>query len=299
MQGVLCSVAPSTLRAYSAALTRFLAFAVTAGGDGSWPTSQVVVLQYLVHLRGLGLSPRSMRRDLAAISFFSKAQGFPDPCSGFIVRRALTGWARLAPLPPDRRRPITLDILERVLHALPGLCWSPGEARLFRAAFMVAFYGAFRVSEIVAGSRSDTSGRALAASDLTCSPRLVTITLRRSKTDQRGRGSTVTLRAARRRVLCPVRAVRAFLDCRPLGPGPLFIHEDGSPLSRYQFSSVLRACLLAAGLPPMQFGSHSFRIGAATVAAGLGLPPSVIQSIGRWRSSAFRSYIRPTGEASH
>ncbi|XP_054825892.1 integrase/recombinase xerD homolog [Eublepharis macularius] len=299
MQGVLGSVAPSTLRAYSAALAHFLAFAGAAGGGGAWPTSQDIVLRYLVHLKGSGLSPRSMRRDLAAVSFFSKAQGFPDPCCGFIVRRALEGWARLTPLPPDRRRPITLDILERVLRALPGLCWSPGEARLFRAAFVVAFYSAFRVSEVAAGSRSDTSGRALASSDLTCSPRRVTITLRRSKTDQRGRGSTVTLRAARHRLLCPVRAVRAFLECRPPHPGPLFIHEDGSPLSRYQFSSVLRACLQSAGLPPMQFGSHSFRIGAATVAADLGLPAPVIQSIGRWHSSAFHSYIRPTGGALH
>ncbi|XP_054856230.1 integrase/recombinase xerD homolog [Eublepharis macularius] len=297
MQGVLCSVAPSTLRAYSAAAARFQAFATGAGTQGSWPASQDLVLQYLAHLKGLGLSPRTMRRDLAAISFFSKAQGLPDPCNCFLARRALEGWARLAPPPPDPRRPITIPILERVLQALPNLCWSAFEVQLFRAAFLITFFGAFRVSEVASGSRSDMSGRALAVSDITCSPRRATIRLRRSKTDQRGRGASVTLRAAAGRHLCPVRAIRAYLALRPPFPGPLFAPEDKLPLTRYQFASVLRACLRHAGFPPMRFGTHSFRIGAATVAAGLGLPAPAIQSIGRWRSSAFRSYIRPLGEA--
>ncbi|XP_071144984.1 uncharacterized protein [Mytilus edulis] len=40
------------------------------------------------------------------------------------------------------------------------------------------------------------------------------------------------------------------------------------------------------------YKAHSFRIGAATSAAAKGIPHSVIQGMGRWKSSAFMKYIR-------
>ncbi|XP_054841847.1 integrase/recombinase xerD homolog [Eublepharis macularius] len=280
-------------------MERFVGFTWGAGGGAALPPSEDEVLRYLAHLRVLGRAPRSMRRELAAVSFFCKALGFPDPCRGFIPRRAVEGWARLAPPPADRRRPISLSILRRLLGVLPDCCRSPFEARLFHTAFTLAFFGALRVGELVAGSRDDPSGRALSFSDVSWSPKQVSITIRRSKTDQRGRGVTLCLRASRRGSVCPVRAVGAYLGIRPPLRGPFLIHRDHSPLTRYQFASLLRACLEAARLPPAEFGTHSFRIGAATEAASIGLPDKTIMAIGRWRSGAFRSYIRPSGGSSH
>ncbi|XP_054841826.1 integrase/recombinase xerD homolog [Eublepharis macularius] len=299
MQGVLGSVAPTTLKSYSAAVQRFGAFTWGAGDGAFQPPSQEEVLRYLAHLRALGRAPRTMRHDLAAVSFFCKALGFPDPCCGFIPRRAIEGWARLVPPPPDKRRPISLSILRCILRVLPDLCWSSFEVQLFHTAFSLAFFGALRAGELVAGSRADTSGRALSFTDVSWSPRQVLISIRRSKTDQRGKGAAVCLRASRRGPVCPVRAVGAYLQVRPPQQGPFLIHRDLSPLTRYQFASLLRACLEMAGLPPSQFGTHSFRIGAATEAAGLGLPDRAIMAIGRWRSRAFQSYIRPHWKSGH
>ena len=43
---------------------------------------------------------------------------------------------------------------------------------------------------------------------------------------------------------------------------------------------------------PSKFSSHSFRIGAATVAAHSGIPDHLIQTMGRWSSNASQLYIR-------
>ena len=40
------------------------------------------------------------------------------------------------------------------------------------------------------------------------------------------------------------------------------------------------------------FGSHSFRIGAATTAAAAGVPDHLTQVLGRWTSNAYMPYIR-------
>ena len=58
----------------------------------------------------------------------------------------------------------------------------------------------------------------------------------------------------------------------------------------------LRQMFSAAGLSG-NFSSHSFRIGAATVAAHNGVPDNLIQSLGRWSSDVYQLYIRTPAEA--
>ena len=88
-------------------------------------------------------------------------------------------------------------------------------------------------------------------------------------------------------------AVHDYIQVRPSTEGPLFIHFGGSPLTRYQFSALLKEGIKAMGLSPAEFSPHSFRIGAATSAAVGGIPIDRIMTMGRWRSSAVNSYIRP------
>jgi len=83
-------------------------------------------------------------------------------------------------------------------------------------------------------------------------------------------------------------------DCfiRILGQawGTLFQWQDGTPLSKSKFVEAVWQGLSAANLPAQQFASHSFRIGAATTAAMVGLQDSAIQTLGRWRSDCYQLY---------
>ncbi len=61
-------------------------------------------------------------------------------------------------------------------------------------------------------------------------------------------------------------------------------------MTRFWFQKHLKLIITQAGLPAGNFSCHSFRIGAATTAAQKGLYQ--IQTLGRWSSDAFKSYIR-------
>ena len=71
-------------------------------------------------------------------------------------------------------------------------------------------------------------------------------------------------------------------------------HQDHflSCLTEVPSQEQLTACLSHAGYDCSQYKCHSFRIGAATTAATRGFTDAQIQTMGRWRSAAFRRYIR-------
>jgi hypothetical protein len=74
--------------------------------------------------------------------------------------------------------------------------------------------------------------------------------------------------------------------------GPLFNFLDKTCVSRSFFSEKLRQCLVFCGYDTKVYKGHSFRIGAASMAAIKGMSESLIQEMGRWKSSAFKKYIR-------
>lgn len=92
--------------------------------------------------------------------------------------------------------------------------------------------------------------------------------------------------------ICPVTALLRFLAIRGKLPGPLFVDANGKPLTKGRFVAEVHSALTRANLPTAEYASHSFRIGAATTAAAAGLEDSLIQTLGRWKSSAYLVYIR-------
>lgn len=75
--------------------------------------------------------------------------------------------------------------------------------------------------------------------------------------------------------------------------GPLFCHFNGEPLMRYQFSAILIKTLNFAGVGGGNYKAHSFRIGAATALSMAGYSDDKVKEVGRWKSTAFKSYVRP------
>ncbi|XP_053114245.1 uncharacterized protein LOC128328362 isoform X1 [Hemicordylus capensis] len=291
-RAIQASIAPRTRVAYDKRVRAFLQFRAQVGLVHVWPVPPEQLMQYLVHLHAQGLAVSTMAGHLAALAFFGKARGLPDHSGDFRVRRMLEGWARETPVQPDRRRPVTPEALQLALRQLAGVCASPYEEVLFRAAALVAFFGAFRVGEMFPRSRRGPTSRVLQISDLTMGASRVVLHLRFSKTDQRGKGQSVALHAAGDPGLCPVRALEDYTEARGSAMGCLFIHANGRHVTQFQFWAVMRRAFVAAGVPTQDLAPHSFRIGAASMAARMGYSGPEIRRLGRWRSAAYRRYVR-------
>ena len=90
-------------------------------------------------------------------------------------------------------------------------------------------------------------------------------------------------------------ALKAYLNIRPKFDGPLFCHLNLSVLTRTQFLPALQSSLQFLEYNTHRINTLSFRIGAATYYAMLGLNEDEIKlkrREGRWRSNSYQRYIR-------
>lgn len=225
-----------------------------------------------------------IEKGMTALAFWFKLHGWEDLTKSFVIRQAMKGLKR-GHVRQDSRRPVSLDMLQGLVHGLEEICFSDYDTTLFRAVFVLAFFGAFRVGELVSSSKSFPGG--LQRTKVEMGVGRVDIWLHRSKTDQAGKGRRVVLFAINDMTICPVVNTKLFLQVRCNVEGPFFVHRDGTPLTRFQFVRVFRLGLEGMGKAPLEYGSHSFQIGAATEAARLGLSDAPVKRIGRWESKRF------------
>jgi hypothetical protein len=122
-------------------------------------------------------------------------------------------------------------------------------------------------------------------------PSMARLCIKQSKTDPFRQGVEVFLGKTGSEV-CPIQALVHYIGVRSPLQGPLFILQSGAPLTRPYLVSQLQAALRRAGIEDSRFNGHSFRIGAATTAAQQVLEDSLIQTLGRWRSDAYKIYIK-------
>ena len=288
------SLSDNTKLAYSNALKNFVNFRKENGLENWWPVPSDHLEFFLADLYNKGYSSKTASTFISAISYHHKIHAMEDTCSQFRCRKLLENYRRINPS-MDQRLPIMYDTLRQIWHKLEIVCFNQYETYLFQAVFTLAFFGLFRVSELVWSSAKDP-GRPLQMSDIKFilngkATKVVHIYLRKSKTNQDGRTELIEIYPLDS-VVCPVKALTCYLKHRPSVSNILFCHKDNSPLTRYQFGAVLTKTLSALKINTAGYKSHSFRIGAASWLALQGTPHDVIKKMGRWSSNAFLRYIR-------
>ena len=97
------------------------------------------------------MPPQPLLTNVSEIAATLHLHCLPDVTNHFIVRRLLEGCCRRNAW-RDQWRPITIDILHRIVPALNSVCFNHFQAKLFRVAFLLAFYGFLQIGKNTAPS---------------------------------------------------------------------------------------------------------------------------------------------------
>lgn len=284
------SLSSNTKIAYDKAINVFHDFRLQYCLPPLWPPPVDHIVNFLAFLASKDLAYSTAKVYLSALSHNLQMLGLDNPLKTFIVQKMLAGLRKTKPV-KDIRSPITYQLLLKILQVLPTVTKSRYEHLLFGSAFSVAFFGLLRISELTSASNNNNKN-VIHLSDLQLTKDTIILNLRFSKTDQCGNGFIININKSSESLVC-FEILETFLQCRSKDDGPLFCHLSGSPLSSYQFSSILHKTLTFLGIETKTFKTHSFRIGAATHMYVLGIAEQEIQRRGRWSSDAYKHYLRP------
>ena len=285
-------------------MKRFHSFCITYNVTEPFPLSEQLLYSYASYLTVQGLAPQTGKSYLSALRSMQISLGLPDPreqSSLPVLKRVQAGIsrARLLKGPTTRiRLPITAHLMNRMRVSLSA--YSNPEKVVIWAVACSAFFGFFCLGELLPDSvNSFNPALGLAWGDVAldnqAAPRMVQFHLKRSKCDQFGAGSDIVVGVTGAE-LCPVTAILLYIELRGARPGAFFLDSSFRPVTKPWFIQKVRELLNSVGAPHLQFAGHSFRIGAATAAAMVGVKDSMIQTLGRWHSAAFLQYIRTPKE---
>ena len=267
------------------------------GPDGDLLPASEGTLVYFASYLARTVRHSTIKLYLAAVRNLHIMAGFNDPLKGkLLLHKVLRGILRYQGDQRIRRQPVTPRVLLAIRPILQS--WlSPRDFSMIWAAFNLAFFAFLRCSEFTyAGVHKfyqhfDLCTDCIAFRPNLASPQRITVHLKSSKTDISRQGQSLTI-ADTSSALCAVAAMQKyFLLARPQ-QGPLFYFQSGRYLTRRVVSNLLKDSSRVAGLPYQCLKGHSFRIGAASVAAAAGLPDWLIKVLGRWSSDCYQLYIR-------
>ena len=292
---MLMAWSPSTVRSYSSAQRQFLSFCsqwnLFNDNGLPLPASELTILRFIASL-SKRLAASSIRNYLSAVRNLHIIYGLPDPLQDLPrVPLVLKGLKRVQ---GDNRR-VKTPITSLVLFSMKlQLNFQLYDHVMFWAACCLAFFGFLRCSEFTVPAGGFQADIHLAPTDVLVDrkpvPDNLFINLKKSKTDQFKIGCSIVL-ARSDSPICPVSALLAYLHLRGPSQGPLFVFHDGSFLTRERFSRLVCRSVQLAGWSG-KITTHSFRVGAATSAAAIGVPDYLIRALGRWNSDAYLLYVK-------
>jgi site-specific recombinase XerD len=277
------SKSENTLRGYRTDWREFCGWCESQA-TAPLPASPETVAAYIAECAGR-LKVGSIQRRINAIAEAHKAIGLESPTHHAMVTNTMKGIRRTKGTAPAQKAPaLTDDIRAMVDAAGDGMIGARD-----RALVLAGFAGAFRRSELVA----------LDVEDCAFGKDGLTITLRRSKTDQDGAGRKIGIPYGANPETCPVRVLQSWMDQAGITSGPLLrsisrhVRVQPGRLSGVDVARVVKKLAERAGLDAAKYAAHSLRAGHATSAAIAGASErSIMNQTGHRSVQMVRRYIR-------
>ena len=193
----------STKRAYSADWRDWEILVPRARSNGAAKHTGVVGL-YISDMAAKGRKVSTISRRVVAIAQAHRVAGAQMDLKHPAIREVLAGIRRSLGTRKESKAALLTPDIRRCVAAMPDTLMGARD----RAVLLLLFAAALRRSELAA----------LDLVDVTLSSRRATVTIRRSKADQEGRGATIGIPRGRRET-CPVRAIEQWIAAAGLTGG--------------------------------------------------------------------------------
>lgn len=280
---------PSSISAYSSALNSYITFC-RAHHFPIDPTPDTLSF-YTVYMCN-HIKPKSVDNYLSGIAnqlepFFPAARSHRHH---LLVTRTLKGCKKLRPSSVSRKRPLTRTELASLHTQYLQPPSTTHDNKLFFSLLLPGFHGLLRLGELVWPDNKSLQDyrKVMMCHTVHLHDDSFDFHLPGHKADCFFEGNQVIIQRTTTND-DPLSAFINYLSSRdhlfPFSP-KLWLRSDGSIPTRGWFLRRLHKHF------PTDVGGHSMRAGGATALAEAGLPPHIIQAIGRWSTEAFQIYIR-------
>ena len=262
-------------------------------GVPDFPVHLGILLRFIALLGRGPLAFSSAQNIISSLRWFASMIDPPSVkvFNSVLLSVSLKGLKAQLSRPVRQKLPLSLNHLCK-FHSFLDMsnlkhlaCW---------CAMLIAFFGCFRLSNLVPSSKSKFDpSKHLTRDDIKFEKDLVLIFYKWSKTNQHcSKVSWVPIcTVADDRFNIKKFLYLLFSSVAADDTAPVFSFSRKDFHSRHTLVNLLDKCVFNAGLSLSDYSWHSFRRGAAVFAFELGLADSAVQLLGDWSSSAFKNYL--------
>ncbi len=282
----------STRQAYAADVRAWETWAEQNGVEdpAGRPAHPIWVAAWVADMAHRGNALATIRRRIAGLGADHKARGYADPTTHPIVGAALDKLAKSNTKRQKQARALKRDDIARIVESLDDTTLAGARSA---AMILLGWSCALRVGELVN----------LQVEDIALAGDRLTVQIVGGKARNRDAVDEVTASCDPAGLLCPIDAVRNWIELAGIESGPIFRgltkHHTirQTAISARAFGDIIRNAAKAAGVTAwVDVSPHSLRRGWATEAANHGVPANVIKTHGRWSNTATaEKYIDSTG----
>ena len=280
---------PKTWEAYKAMFMVYMAFCEFTNIQ-FWAPSECAIIAFIEFLCFNELRSTSIQNYITAIK--SQMRWFNLPAHVFDtpkVKLMLRAVENTNSKPPLFKGVFDLEHLVNIVC----LCQLLPFTSMYQALYLLAFFGFFRISNLVPVSKSSFHiGKHLCRGDILFEHTQAVVIVKWSKTLQTiNKGTYVIIPRLPHNVLCPVKALEVMFHQFPAPPNAPLFSNMSAILTQSQVRTHLSKILKWLHLDSRSFSFHTFRRSGATLAFNNNVSIQNIQRHGTWSSETVHRYI--------